>query len=393
MSRAYAWFVGGVGSWALGAGMHQVLFSWLVVGVLRESPDWVGAAQTFQTLPSLLFLLLGGVLADRLNRRRLLLSVHIGASLAAFAMSGLVAQGALSLLLLIAYGILWGSLQAFASPARDAYVSEVGGTDLMQAVTGVTLAQFAASALGSRAAGLGEWIGNAWTLALQAGVLLAGTLPVWQLPPVSPPLRAPEVSAVLAMRDGLVEVWRSPVLRPVALLVAADGLFFMGPFIVLCPLLVRDQYHGSLGDLSLVIMTLTLGTISGSCVLLWRGGVRRKGQAFLSALMGVAFCLLGIAAAPPFPAFLAILFTWGVSHAVFFNTSRTLFQETASPGRRGRVLSVHSLGLLGMSPISNLLAGLLAGTLGPLASCALAGAAMLILPLLAWATTPVASLE
>lgn len=107
----------------------------------------------------------------------------------------------------------------------------------------------------------------------------------------------------------------------------------------------------------------------------------------------VACSLLGIAAAPPFPAFLVLVFAWGVSHAVFFNTSRTLFQEAASPTRRGRVLSVHSLGLLGMAPVSNLLAGILAGAVGPLASCALAGGAMLALPVLVWATTPIASLE
>jgi hypothetical protein len=179
----------------------------------------------------------------------------------------------------------------------------------------------------------------------------------------------------------------------VALLVAADGLFFMGPFIVLCPLLVRDHYGGALRDLSLVLMTLTLGTIAGSLVLLWRGGVRRKGRAFLLALMGVASCLLGIATGPPFAGFVSLVFAWGVCHAFFFNTSRTLFQQAASPGRRGRVLSVHSLGLLGMAPVSNLLAGLLADAMGPLAVCAVSGIAMLVLPVLAWATTPVASLE
>jgi MFS family permease len=374
--------------------MHQVLFSWLVVGELRESPQWVGAAQTFQSLPSLLFLLLGGVIADRSNRRRLLLWLHAAAALAALAMSGLVAGAALGLPVLIAYGILWGSIQAFASPARDAYVSEVAGPDLMRAVTGVTLATFVASALGSRSAGLGEWIGNAPTLALQAGVLLVGMLPVARLPSVAlPPQAAGERMAVFAVREGLSEVWHSARLRPVALLVAADGLFFMGPFIVLCPLLVRDHYGGALRDLSLVLMTLTLGTIAGSLVLLWRGGVRRKGRAFLLALMGVASCLLGIATGPPFAGFVSLVFAWGVCHAFFFNTSRTLFQQAASPGRRGRVLSVHSLGLLGMAPVSNLLAGLLADAMGPLAVCAVSGIAMLVLPVLAWATTPVASLE
>src|SRR2546427_11349859 len=79
----YAWFIGGVATWFLGAGMQQVLFAWLLVGELHQDSQWVGAAQMCQTLPALLFLLLGGLIADPPHRRRVLVAPHAPAAVAA----------------------------------------------------------------------------------------------------------------------------------------------------------------------------------------------------------------------------------------------------------------------------------------------------------------------
>jgi len=216
----------------------------------------------------------------------------------------------------------------------------------------------------------------------------------WRLPP-APAIRARtgRGTALSAIREGLREVAQSERLRPVAVLVACDGLFFMGPFIVLCPLMVRDVYHGGITELSLVVMALTAGTIGGSLVVLLRGGLRRKGLAFLLALLGVASCLVALDAPLSFREFLSVMVGWGICHSLFFNTSRALFQEAAPPSHRARVLSVHSLGLLGMAPLSNLAAGFVSDIVGPRTTCALAGVAMLAITAAAWVLTPVRGLE
>lgn len=385
----YAWFVGGVGSWALASGMHQVLYAWLVVGVLRETASWVGVAQMVPMLPSLFFLLAGGVLADRVDLRRLLLALHVSAAVTAAGLGAVVGAGHLSLAILLGYAAVWGTIQAFAGPARDSMISVVSGSDLMRAVTGVTLAQFLGVALGSQLGAVGGWLGNAAALGVQASVLVLGLVPVSRLARTAPHASAARGPALAAMRDGLREVRRSERLFPVALLVAANGLLFMGPFAVLCPLIVRDVYGGGIASLSLVMMALPLGTIAGSAAVLLRGGVRRKGRAFLLALLGVAVILVGFRAQPPFPVFVAAIFVWGVCHSVFFNTSRTLFQEAAPASHRARVLSVHSLGFLGLAPFSHLGAGLLASAFGPLTGCALAGGVMIAITALAFLRTPV----
>jgi MFS family permease len=384
------WFLAGIGSWSLSAGIQQVVFTWLVVGMLHESPDRVGVAQMCLTAPNLFFILFGGLLADRVELRRLLVTLHVVAAASALVLATLVWTGRVRFEVLLLYAVGWGTIQAFGAPARDAMLSHLGLRDLMRAVTAVTLVLFSGIALGSRLGGLGAEIGTPAVLAFQAAVVLAGILAVARLPRVPPLPRADGAPTRLAaIREGLLEVRRSPRLFPVALLVTGNGLFFMGPFNVLVPLILREHYGGGMELLSSVLMVLPLGTIAGSLVVLLRGGVRRKGVVFLIALFGVSGCLLVIAARPPFPVLLAAIFGWGIFHSLFFNTSRALFQEFAPPAIRARVLSVHAVGFLGMAPISHLGSGLLADAVGPLAGCAFSAVAMILATGWALFATPV----
>jgi MFS family permease len=374
--------------------MKQVLFTWLLVGELRESPVWIGIAQMCQSLPWLAFILVGGVAADRFDRRRLLTVLHTVAGVTVALLACAVAAGHLALVPLVVFAFCWGTIQTFAQPARDALLSDVAGPDLMRAVTGSTLAQFIGLAMGARLAGVAHSLGSASALGIDAVLLLIGTIPIWLLPRtrLAASGRA-HGDSTPALREGLQEVWRSQRLRAVALLVAADGLFFMGPYLVLCPLLVRDLYEGGVDDLAIAMTSLTVGSIAGSIVILRRGGVRRKGRAFLLALLAVASCLVALAFGPPYQIFVGLLFAWGFAHAFFLNTSRTLFQGAAPPSHRARVLSVHSLGLLGMTPLSQLGAGMVASAIGPLAGCGLAGGAMIVITGLAWSFTRVRHVE
>ena len=95
----------------------------------------------------------------------------------------------------------------------------------------------------------------------------------------------------------------------------------------------------------------------------------------------------------PFRACVVVYFFWGIGHSVFFNTSRTLFQQAAPPTHRARVLSVHSVGFFGMSPISNVVAGLMASAIGALNTCALAGGIMIVVVGATWVLTDVRRLE
>jgi MFS family permease len=375
----YRWFAGGVASWFGAWGMQQVMFSWLVVGELRASPEWVGIAQTSTMLPAIALLLVGGAAADRLDARRLLATLHLAAALPVVALAGAVAAGLLSVGGLIAYGVAMGVVMAFSNPARDSLLSRVAGGDVMRAVTGATIVQFGAQGVGTLLAGAARWVGSPITLLVQAGVIAAGALATRRLPSVPIEPRAHGTSAVREVTEGLRFVLGTPGLRVVLVCLCGVGLLFMGPFLVVFPLVVRDVYGGDVDRLSLVLMLFPLGTIAGSGVILLRGGIRRKGRALLAALACGGLALIVAGQDLPFPGFLAVTLAWGLAGSVFMNCSRTLFQEAAPPERRARVLSVNQLGFMATGPLGSLLAGFVSGLVGPLPTLVLFGAGMLLL--------------
>ncbi len=388
-SASYPSFLGSVVCWFGAWGMQHVLFSWLVVGELHAPPDRVGLAITCLMLPSVAGLLLGGVVADRADRRRILMGLYAATAVGVGCMSTVVGLGLLSFPILIVYALAFGSAQAFVLPARDALVSDVAGSDLMRTITAVTLAQFAAQAVGTLVGGSARWIGTANALAIQASVILIGLIPLYRMRMTEHRHPGPGDGAIAEIREGLREVFRSERLRTLTMLIIGNGIFFVGPFFVVFPLMVRDVYGQGVGVLSLVMMMFPVGMIVGSTVLLARGGIRRKGRALVAALLGGTFCLMAIGLAPPLGVFLALVGTWGLCGSVFLNTSRTLYQAAAPASHRARVLSVYSLGLMGMAPIGNLASGLVAARIGGPATCALFGAAMAVLILTVTARTRV----
>jgi MFS family permease len=392
-SRGFGWYVAGVGAWFGGFGMQQVLFSWLVVGELQAEARWVGVAQSASMVPNFLLILLGGALADRHDGRRLLIRLHWIATALALGLVAAVAGGALSLGMLIAYALAIGSVGAFVMPARDALLSEVAGADLMRAVTTMTLVQWGAQAAGAFLGGSARWIGTVPALGLLAATYLLGVPTLARLARSGP--RPPHAALRLAdLGVGVRAVWRSPVLRPVALLVSAVGALFVGPMMVVFPLLIRDYYGGDVAQLGLLQTCLPIGTILGSLLLLARGGVRRKGLAQVGALVGGSGCLGVVGFGLPLWGTLLAVVCWGLGAAVFMSAGRTVFQEQAPPAVRGKVLSVYMLGFMGASGLVGApVSGLMVGWLGPLWTCFAAAGSMLAVVAVVVSATEIVRVE
>ena len=375
--RGYAWFLASSGSWFTSHGVNQVMLPWLVVGELRATPEWTGTVQMLTTLPYLLFLLVGGNVADRIEGRRMLATLHALAMAPPLLLAAALAHGSLSIPVVAAAGMAMAVVGAFAHPARDSLLSQVAGGDVMRAVTGNTIAQFGAQGVGNAIAGAARFTGSPPVLLLQSLFVGIGTLAARRLPARA----ARSVAHAAAPGDfaaGLRFVIASD-LRAVVILVFGIGLTFNGSYYVLMPLLVRDVYGGGVSDVSLVLAVFPLGTIGGSLLLLARGGIRRKGRGLVIALAFAALCLVVSGAGLPFPGVVAATFAWGLAGAVFLNTSRTLFQLRAPEAWRARVLSTNQLGFTAAGPLGALLSGFLAAHLGPAAALAVSGAGMLAL--------------
>lgn len=359
-------------------GMQGVLFSWLVVGVLNAEAEWVGITQSAMMIPSVLLALPGGTLADRYDQRRMLMILHLVASGISAGLFLAVANDWLSIPLLIAYAIGMGTVQAFVMPARDAQLSQVASANMLHSVTGMTMTQWGMQILGSLLAGTARWVGTVPALGLHSLVLLAGILPLKKLP--SPKRHRSTGSLRLTdVIEGVREVRQSPALSATLLLAVAVGIFFIGPFLVVLPLLVRDFYHGGVDKLAYLNMTFPLGTILGSLGMLWAGGIRHKGEAQIVALLFGAGCLFMVSFGLPFWGTMLAVCAWGVSAALFINAGRTVYQEQASVANRARVLSVYTIGFMGAAGILGApLSGVLVDAVGPLTTCVVMSSAMVV---------------
>jgi len=243
-------------------------------------------------------------------------------------------------------------------------LSRVSGREMMRAVTSMTAIQFGSQAIGTLAAGLARWSGSTAMLFVQAAVFCVGSLFSRKLPAAAPN-RAPSTASFgwAEIAEGLRQVVHTPNLRVAASMVIAVGILFVGPFMVVFPLLIRDYYAAGVDRLSIVLTLFPLGTITGSLVLR-RRGIRRKGLAALIALGFGASMEGSIGLGVPFWGLVVLVYSWGLAASVFINCSRTLYQEAAPEVQRGRVLAVYQLGFMGGGPIGALLSGFLSEPLG-----------------------------
>jgi len=376
-ARAFPWYLAGIVSWFASFGMQTIVFPWLVAVVLHEPPARVGIAQMSLMAPSILFMLLGGAVADRADCRRLLVRGHLLVALPPLLLGLAIARGWLAYGGLIAYGLAVGTLGAFVIPARDAILTRVAGAGLGRAVAVMTATQFAAQLCGIAAGAAAGAVGAPALLTVQAALLALGGLAAGRLPAAPPSAHAPGQSRLAAMRDGLRAAVRSDLVWPVLVANLAVGVLYVGAFLVLLPLIVRDGYAGGSAELSLVSFGFWGGTIVATLAQIRLGPLRRPGRAIMVALALGAGVLAAMAWPGPFPAFLFLCLIWGLGAGVVMTQGRTIVQAAAPETHRARILSLFQLGLMGGAPLGALLIGYLAAFTGPRAAAVYPAACML----------------
>lgn len=381
--KIFNWYAIGLATWFGSTGLQMVLFPYLVAVVLDESAYRVGLAQTAIMAPSLLFMIFGGAFADRRDTRALLMRLHCIAALPPLVLALIIFGGSLRFEWLIAFGLVMGTLSAFAIPARDSLLSTVAvvafGTDIQKAVTLASGLQFMGQLGGIIVAGAASLTGVPALLVLQSAVMLTGAVAVRKLP-AAPPIERPASHPLADMRDGIAQVASSPVILPVVLCMFAVGIFYVGSFMVLLPLMVRDLFGGGATEISIVNICFWGGTILATLGLLRFGHIHRRGLVLVCALFSgvVILTLIGIPA--PFWVMCLLCFMWGMGAGTSMTMSRTIVQLAAPPSHRARVLSIFQLGFAGGGPIGAFATGfLIAGTNLHVAAWIPAGIMLLVL--------------
>ena len=383
------------GTWFAAHGVQSVLFAYLVTMTLRETPQLVGVAQMAMLMPAMLLMLFAGSVADALGGRRVALVAQSCAVLPSLGLLALLWLDALSFPAMLGYALAMGCAIAFVTPARDGLLNQVAEGRVQRTVVVVSLAQFGVQTVGFLVAGLAAVIGPAAVMAFQATVLALGVFAYRQLP-APPPLAisAPRFGELArAVAEGCGTVLRSAAMRSVVVQNIAMGVCFMGSYIVSMPLLIREVYAGSSVDLALVNAANMAGIVTSILWLLHVGDVRRQGRALLLAHgFGCVFlAATGWAAhghALEFWAVAVCVYLWGACGGVAMSMSRTIMQEAAPEGQRGRVMAFFSFSFMGAGPLGALLCGQLVAVLGAPAALMVASTVLMVVIVAAARASP-----
>ncbi|MGK0336829.1 MAG: MFS family permease [Candidatus Azotimanducaceae bacterium] len=361
------WYFLSVASFVIPMGIQTVLFPWLLAIELQLGARELGLGQMALQIPALFLILIGGFLADRLDARKMLISLHLIAILPPLTLALFISNDVLSFALMIAYALSMGVVTAFSQPARDKLLSAIAGDQIQRTVTIAMGLTFGAQIFGFGIASLAEVAGAELLLVVMAAILLSGIYASFKLP-ASPGNSDKSSSMRKSIAEGLRIVFESEKMRASAIMLATLSVFYGGTFMVLNPLIVRDVYQGGATEISLSFACFMSGTVLTSVVLVTLGGLKNPGLGMILAA-SIAGLMLGITALGlPFMGYLAVLFAWGCCGGLAMSMGRTIMQELAPESHRARVLSVLSLANVGALPFGAALMGFCAEYLGILNS-------------------------
>jgi MFS family permease len=382
----FRWYLAGAGSWFVAFGIQAVMFAYLVTTVLHAPANQIGLAQASLTLMSTLLLLVGGAVADQIDTRRLLILAHAVAIVPALALAAIVYAGLLRYEWLLVYGLGMGLITAFVLPAREAMMGDVIGpspTGIQRAVTTTIGVTFLAQIAGMLVARFAAVTGAAPIILLQAAAQLFGALSALQL---SPSTRhhvhaQPDGGSQLRrIRAGMSEVANSYALFPITILTLAIGVLFIGAFLVILPVLLREEFGGDVQQFSTMQVSFWGGSILSSLTISRIGTITHRGRFVVGALCLGTLILVLMSIKASLIVLYALVFVWGIGAGITISMSRTIVQEHAPPAHRARVLSIYQLGFTGGMSVGALAIGFVVEALGArLATLVPAGIMTLVL--------------
>jgi len=362
--RNYRLFWSGQMISLIGTWMQSLAQSWLVYR-LTNSPLMLGLVGFATALPILLFSLVGGVVADRVNKRSLIVATQTAAMLQAFLLAFLVGTDLVQVWHVVLLAFTLGVINAFDTPARQSFVIEmVGREDLMNAIALNSSVFNGARVVGPAVAGLlVGWVGEASAFFLNGASFLAviAGLLMMRLPPSPRAARAESPWENLVA--GLTYLRRHRVLLGLMGLVGMASIFGM-PYTTLMPVFARDILQVGAAGQGFLMTATGLGALIGALTLASLGDFKRKGQLVTAGNFLFPAMLFFFALSTWFPS--SALFLLGVGWAMVTQnaTTNTLIQTSVPDQMRGRVMSVYTLAFMGMMPLGSLQAGAVANAFG-----------------------------
>ncbi len=358
------YFVGQIVS-MIGTWLQMVAQGWLVYD-MTHSAFWTGATAAASSLPTLFLSLLGGVIVDRYDRKTILLWTQSASMLLAFVLGIFTLTGIVTVTIIMVLAFLLGCVAAVATPAVQAFLSEMVDRDQLHSAVALNAAIFNASrVIGPAIAGLTiAWIGTGGAfianglsyIAVIVALLAIRTAVPWKKPQVhQPPLQS--------IREGIVYTWEHPLLRTIIMFVSVISIFGWS-FMSMLPVVARDTYKLGSDGMGYLYSAFGIGSLAGTVFVSMSSG---KIRTSLMVVGGIAVFSLGLCAftfAADERIALVFLFIAGVGMLSAFATMTATVQRLVEDRYRGRVMSIYLMVLMGFMPLGNLQVGFLSEHFG-----------------------------
>jgi predicted MFS family arabinose efflux permease len=350
-------FLSSIGTWT-----QDVAMAWLI-HVRLGDPLYLGLRAFASDAPLLAFMLVGGAVADRVDRRRILMASNLVQMALAATLGVLYAIGHLGIAAILVIAALTGLTQSQSAPTYQSVLTSLVPPRQIPNAVALNSLQFNLSrAIGPAVAGLLlARAGTGACFAVNAISFLAVLVAIWriQLPP-SPP---PRDSLRESLHAGLRFVWRDRLLSRLVFL-GASGSLLSFPLITYLPVIAGDVLHTGAEGYSLLLSSYGAGAIVGAVATAHRGHVPGRGR-----LMLIAVFVYGLAATAAMisrvqAVSMAMLFVAGACLVTAFSTLNSLVQENAPGELKGRILSIYGLAFRSGMPLGSLAAGVFVRTLG-----------------------------
>lgn len=340
-----------VGTW-----MQTLAQSWLVLE-LSKSPFMLGLDAFLGQIPIFLFSLVGGVVADRMDRRHLLLISQFVQMSCAFLLTFLLIVQAVQVWHILALSFLVGTAQAFGGPAYQALIPRlVKGEDLQNAIALNSIQFNLARVIGPVIGGLAmSKLGAAWCFGLNGVSYIAVIISLLMLHErYTPPEK--RLSMLDSMKEGIQFIRQKESME--ALIIIAFFMTAFGiPLINFLPVFAKDVLKGDANTFSLLLSVSGLGSVTGALFVAGIGNVHNKGRVAITSLIGLGTMIVAFSFSTNLYLSCFFLFLSGGLLMASFAMIASLVQLITTDSMRGRVMSVYNVAFRGGMPFGSLASG------------------------------------
>ncbi len=340
--------------------------SW-VIHTEFKNPAYLGWRQFASELPLVTFMLLGGVLADRINKKTILMASQLIQLTLALVLAGLYWTGHLSIWAVVVVGFITGLAQSQSAPTYQAFLTSIVPRDVIPRAVAMNSLQFNLSrSIGPPiAAALLVALGAAWCFLINAFsfVAVVAALLLIRIPTAVASARAPQ-GVASSLKEGFAYVRKSPDIGMIVGLAGALS-FFVFPLTTFLPVVADEVLGSGAGGYSLLLSAIGLGAIVGALGTAHRGKFEHRGRFILICFTAGPLLAAGAVLCGRQWLATALLFGYGIVQVSGSSTLNGLLQELAPEDMRGRIVALFGLTFRGGSPLGALALGYSVTAFGP----------------------------